>query len=587
MIRSFYGSMPVRMWLVTLLALIWFDVVWCLGTTFTPFSSVELWVNTLLLSLVLALPVMIWDCRKVQAIIVTLVCVWLECNLIYYRTYFSAIPPGSYLLVSNLGDFTASVTDSLRWPDAGFLLIILLAWTVRGRNSGKATRRGRRIMYAAVCVALAVISGTLIATKGGFRSAWKRLENANYHSCRVPMYTLVGSLVYDSMSAAETLTPELEAATREWLQANGSLAQLDSVDARSNMVLILCESLESWVIGLELEGKEITPNLNRALADTSATLYAPRVLTQVGNGRSIDAQLLVNAGMLPMVAGVYSMDRPMNRYLTLSDAFVRLNDARSYLLTVDKEITWNQGAVARAFGIDTVLARASWVNDEKVGSRKKLGDRSFMRQIAEKMHSGDIWPENGDENAFVQIVTYSGHNPFVLPADLDCLKLEGDYPDVLRNYLTMAHYTDEALGILIDYLRTRPDYDRTMVVITGDHEGLADYRASLAAGYPYVDSGQHTPFIVLNSPVPLRYDGVMGQVDMYPTLLQLSGLTDYSWHGMGKSILDPSFPKVAVGSQGNVEGSTDSIPVPVLRHLQTAREVSDRIIRFNLLDDVR
>ncbi len=586
-IRSFFGSQAVRLWIVTLLALLWFDVVWCLGTTFTPFSSVELWVNTLLLSLILALPAMVWNSRYVQAALVTLVCIWLECNLIYYRTYFSAIPPGSYLLVSNLGDFTSSVTDSLRWPDAGFAVIALLAWTVRGANAGQAATRRRRIVYVCICTVLAGVSATLILSKGGLRAAWKRLENANYHSCRVPMYTLVGSLVNDSMTAAETLTPELEAATRAWLEENGELMALDSVAPRNNMVLVLCESLESWVIGLEVEGKEVTPNLNRALADTATTLFAPNVLTQVGNGRSIDAQLLINAGMLPMLSGVYSMDRPMNRYLTLSDAFVKLKDARSYLLTVDKEITWNQGAVARAFGIDTVLARSSWVNDEKVGSRKKLGDRSFMRQITNKMHEGDIWPENGGGNAFVQIVTYSGHNPFVLPAELDGLELEGDYPDVLRNYLTMAHYTDEALGILTDYLRTRPDYDRTMVVITGDHEGLADYRAALAGEYPYVDGGQHTPFIVLNSPVALRYDGAMGQVDMYPTLLQLAGLTGYGWHGMGRSILDGSFPGVAVGSQGATEGAADSIPAQELRHLQGAREVSDRMIRFDMLNDER
>ena len=37
----------------------------------------------------------------------------------------------------------------------------------------------------------------------------------------------------------------------------------------------------------------------------------------------------------------------------------------------------------------------------------------------------------------------------------------------------------------------------------------------------------------------MRYDKVMGQIDMYPTLLNLLQLDDYYWSGLGQSILDP------------------------------------------------
>ena len=41
----------------------------------------------------------------------------LICNLMYCRTYFTAIPLDSYLLAGNLSDFKASVVDSMRWYD--------------------------------------------------------------------------------------------------------------------------------------------------------------------------------------------------------------------------------------------------------------------------------------------------------------------------------------------------------------------------------------------------------------------------------------------------------------------------------------
>lgn len=48
----------------------------------------------------------------------------------------------------------------------------------------------------------------------------------------------------------------------------------DSIARKKTLVVIFCESLESWVINRKVEGKEITPNLNAAIAD-SHTLYAP------------------------------------------------------------------------------------------------------------------------------------------------------------------------------------------------------------------------------------------------------------------------------------------------------------------------
>lgn len=74
----------------------------------------------------------------------------------------------------------------------------------------------------------------------------------------------------------------------------------------------------------------------------------------------------------------------------------------------------------------------------------------------------------------------------------------------MEDYLYVTHFTDQALGAMINYLRGRPDWDDTMVVITGDHEGLAEHRASLASspeGQGVVSTMPVVPFIVVNSPV--------------------------------------------------------------------------------------
>ena len=579
---AFWRSQTSVFGLCLFFKFILFDVIWCLDTTFSPFSFPALYLHTALAVLVLLSPYVLTRKQWVQVTIMLVVDGWLVANLMYSRTYYTVIPLDSYGLAGNLADFTASVFDSLRWPDVLFPLSTLLCLV--GRNK-RTDAPGTGKHYLATLAGVALLTCGLNFSQGGFKAAYGSLQNANYHSCGVPIYTLFGHLYYNDLQKGETYTPQTARLIGDWLSEQPTWHPLpDSVPTRQNLVVILCESLESWVLERSVEGKEITPCLNTLLKDTTATLYAPKVLTQVAGGRSIDCQLLLNAGMLPIENGAYSVKYPGNTYYTLTKALKEKYDAQSYLMTVDKSIVWNQGAVARAFGIDTVLSKPCWRLDEKVGMRKKLGDASFFRQCVEKMKQGEVWKDG--ETVYLQCVTYSGHNPFILPEGLKRISFEGNYPQRMKDYMTMANYTDHALGEFIDYLKTRPDYDRTLIVITGDHEGLAADRAPLcqsAAGKGIVSDKPFTPFIILNSPVAFRYEGVMGQVDMYSTLLHLMRLDEYPWRGIGQSILDPDKPPFAIGPQMNLEGDTCGVLPDQMKHIRCARSVSDLMIRYNYL----
>lgn len=555
-----------------------FDIIWCLQTTFTPFSSAALYCNTILVTLVLALPYVLLRRRWLQIVMMLVLDGLLISNLMYSRTYNSVIPLESYLLAGNLSDFMASVVDSMRWIDLLFPISTLIAGFWVRRYAPEARLAWRRVVhYMTIIIAVGAICGLLLVPKGGFSKTIDDMQSANYYSCVTPEYTFFGSLLYDALHTDAPCTPQIHHEVEAWFaQQPGYIPLPDSVKVRQNLVVVLCESLESWVINLRMEGIEITPNLNRAVADA-------HTLTQVKGGRSIDCQLLLNAGLLPLRSGCYAMKYTGNNFHTLTKGMASERNARSYLLTVDKPVTWNQAQVAKAFGIDTLLSKNSWRLDEKVGSRKKLGDVSFMRQAVEKMKAGQIWKPR--EHVYLQLVTYSGHNPFVLPDKLKRIHLRGNYPQKMLDYMTMANYTDHALGILLSYLKSRPDWRETMVVIVGDHEGLAADRADIrrsAVGRRVVPAGQYTPFIVLNSPVAMRYDGVLGQVDMYPTILNLMHLDNYLWRGMGQSLLDKRKKAVAVGSQMNVEGDIPHTSKVEISRLTQAHIIADWVIRYNM-----
>jgi len=561
-----------------------FDVIWCMDTTFASFSFFETYATKIIATLALASVYALTRCRWAQIVVMALLDVLLVANLMYFRTYYSAIPASSYLEAGNLADFKASVTDSLRWADIVLPLITIATAVMAFRY--KTTKRQPLTAvlkwWAAPLAGFALLLTGVNLCKGGFHKSLRSVRQSAYLcSADAPIFSVFGCIWYDITDAAEPITPEKQAEIERWLASQPKHQPTDSVtEKRSNLLIVFAESLESWVLEKKVDGKEITPCLNRLLKEKS-TLYAPNVLTQVKGGRSIDAQLMICSGLLPLMSGTYSSLYYDNTFYTLQKAMRGLKHSRSYLLTIDKVSTWNQGAVARSFGTDTIISYHDFKMTEAFGTHKRIGDASFFQQCREKIERGEVWKPG--ESVYMQFVTYSGHAPFKLPDHLRTITFPASIPEKVADYMTTAHYTDKAIGDFVAYLKTLPQYKETIVVIVGDHEGLASYRQELV-GNPacrgLVSDKQLTPFIVLNSPVGMRYDKFMGQIDIYPTLLNLMQLDAYRWHGLGQSILDPRKQGVAVGSVMNVEGTGSDKEV---ERLKEAHTVSDYMLRYDWL----
>jgi len=561
-----------------------FDVIWCMDTTFASFSFFETYATKIIATLALAGVYALTRCRWAQIVVMALLDVLLVANLMYFRTYYSAIPASSYLEAGNLADFKASVTDSLRWADIVLPLITIATAVMAFRY--KTTKRQPLTAvlkwWAAPLAGFALLLTGVNLCKGGFHKSLRSVRQSAYLcSADAPIFSVFGCIWYDITDAAEPITPEKQAEIERWLASQPKHQPADSVtEKRSNLLIVFAESLESWVLEKKVDGKEITPCLNRLLKEKS-TLYAPNVLTQVKGGRSIDAQLMICSGLLPLMSGTYSSLYYDNTFYTLQKAMRGLKHSRSYLLTIDKVSTWNQGAVARSFGTDTIISYHDFKMTEAFGTHKRIGDASFFQQCREKIERGEVWKPG--ESVYMQFVTYSGHAPFKLPDHLRTITFPASIPEKAADYMTTAHYTDKAIGDFVAYLKTLPQYKETIVVIVGDHEGLASYRQELV-GNPacrgLVSDKQLTPFIVLNSPVVMRYDKFMGQIDIYPTLLNLMQLDAYRWHGLGQSILDPRKQGVAVGSVMNVEGTGSDKEV---ERLKEAHTVSDYMLRYDWL----
>lgn len=582
-------------WLTaTFLIFMAFDILWCNETTFVPmYTSRFAYLCAFCAATVLSLPAALSRRSWIQVVILVLLSVLLEANLMYCRTYATPIPVSSYALAGNLSDFTGSIYDSLRWYDLIFVLIIVIAILLSHRIRPILLPSKKFLVIFVAIIILAI--GGLFYIQGGFKNKIRE-SYGSFTEYMIPTnYTLFSYIAYDYMMGNSDLTKDEENKVSEWISHHNNIISdyiyednMDSTLAQPrNIVMIICESLEPWPINLVLEEKAITPYLNNLISDTSV-YYNPNVVTQVRGGRSIDCQLMALAGMLPINSGSYSYKYTGSMKYSIPKAVKELS-MKSHLFSTDKKYVWNQTTVAHDMGFDELISRENWDINDKASLNSfdgYMNDGALFSQSIEKIRTGEIWGEG--ESNFTVWITHSGHNPFKVDDKMDILHLSDNYPEVLRDYLTATAYVDSSLATLIEYLKTRNDWENTVVIITGDHEGLAGYRDDIAGKrqFNFVSKEQFVPLIIVNYPgLSGRDDKVMGQVDIYSTLLDILRIYDsYPWKGMGYSVMDANRPGFAFGSQGQLVGNIDDGDNSIVEHQREAYSVSDLIMRFNLLE---
>jgi arylsulfatase A-like enzyme len=99
-------------------------------------------------------------------------------------------------------------------------------------------------------------------------------------------------------------------------------------------------------------------------------------------------------------------------------------------------------------------------------------------------------------------------------------------------------YTDLQIGRLVDALRAKGLYDKTIVVLTGDHgEGFGEHGIELH-GYHLYSPQTKVPLIIRVPGLPARHAATpAGHIDILPTLVNLAGGAPHP-DMMGRSLVD-------------------------------------------------
>lgn len=305
----------------------------------------------------------------------------------------------------------------------------------------------------------------------------------------------------------------------------------DHKKGQSNVILIIVESLESWVINSRFESKEITPNLNSLLLQEKTCLFT-NVHVQTKGGRSSDAQLMINTGLLPLKLGATCFDYPNNLFPSITLP-MREKGYQTLIAVGGSETFWNYKRFALAQGFERIISNRDFEYENDDYFQFGILDSTFLIQTADII-------SKMKEPFFAELITTTSHFPFELPGRVD--KKFTSSNNMIVKYLNSISYVDKSIGEFVKKIKESGLFANTIIIITGDHEAFG----KTPKDFEFIKSKINTsnnqsfnsiPFIMVNCDKTLIQNEKKYQMDIYPTLVEYLDL-DTRFGGFGNSFFD-------------------------------------------------
>ncbi|MDO3412281.1 LTA synthase family protein [Saccharibacillus sp. CPCC 101409] len=466
-----------------------------------------------------------------------------------YHSYFGSVP--TYVALGSLGQVpeVGNVVQGLIKPVYFLFFADLLV--LIGRSAARMVRRkprgpifgpaGRgaavvqtsRVAAAATLIVCLLLSGVWINRSSAISNEIVRAENIGFFNYQVS--TAIEKRK-EKQFLASTSPEEIAAQVSELknsFDASGSAdAAAQTNDPKyfgaaegMNVVVVQMESFQNFPIGYKLDGTEVTPNLN-ALVEES--FYFPHIFQQIGPGNTSDAEFISNTSIYP-TAQIAMSTGYGDRQIPSSPRLLESKGYKTATFQINSATFWDRNQLYPALGFQNFYDKPNYDNDHfnNFGASDEEMYRVGLEKIDEMKADGSPF--------YVQFVTTASHAPFNVPEEFPQLAIPDRLQDTqLGRYLNAQHYTDYAVGKLIEGLKEQGIWDNTLLLLYGDHGGLSTAEndpewVSSVLGIPYEPSITrfNVPMIVH---VPGAGQGEKvelagGQMDFVPTLMNLLGIS--------------------------------------------------------------
>lgn len=294
---------------------------------------------------------------------------------------------------------------------------------------------------------------------------------------------------------------------------------------KKNIIKIHLESFQTFLINKKVNGKEVTPFLNKLSSGKEDYTYFPNFFHQTGQGKTSDAELTMDNSIYGLPQGsAYSL-KGDNTYESLPAILDQKQGYNSNVMHGDYKTFWNRDQIYKHFGIDKFYDATYYdMSDDNVVNLG-LKDKIFFKDSAD-------YQAKMKKPLYSHLITLTNHYPFTLDEKDASIDKPNTGDSTVDGYIQTAHYLDQALEEYVTDLKKKGLYDDSVIMIYGDHYGISENHNN---AMEKLLGEKITPakFTDLNRTgfwikIPGKSGGInkeyAGQMDVMPTILHLVGI---------------------------------------------------------------
>ncbi|WP_261134173.1 LTA synthase family protein [Bacillus sp. Marseille-Q3570] len=464
--------------------------------------------------------------NRITLIIAALFSIILYANTLYYRFFNDFITVPVLFQTNNVGDIGNSVIAQTYWYDIVFFADLILLHFLNKRGQLKQTAHPKATLYKILITAVVILAVNLglaeserpeLLTRTFDRELLvKNLGTYNYH-----LYDLV---LQSKTSAQKALADNVDIVEVNQYTAQKSVEpneDLRGIAEGKNIIMISMESTQQFVIGREINGKEITPFLNEFIQES---YYFDNFYHQTGQGKTSDSEFLIENSLYPLPRGAVFQTHALNEYYATPE-IIKEHGYFSTVFHGNNKSFWNRDIMYQSLGYDQFYAEQFYSIDETNKINYGLKDEPFFDQSLK-------YVKDLPQPFYAKFITLTNHHPFKFSEEDQMIPTFDTGDPIVDRYPVTVRYTDEAIKNFVQQLKKEGLYEDSIIIIYGDHYGISEQHDNAMAQVlnkeitPYDNVQlQRVPLIIhIPGQEGKTISNVSGQIDLKPTILNLLGI---------------------------------------------------------------
>lgn len=469
----------------------------------------------------------------------------LYANVVYFRFFSDFLTFSTLNQASNVESMGGAVSASFKWYDFVYFIdtIVYLFILIFKRSWLDKRVFSKKFVPVVMAASIALFFLNLAFAETDRPELLTRTFDHKYLVKYLGPYNFT---VYDgvktiqnnqqkALASEDDLTRVLNYTKQKNTEPN---SEYYGIAKKKNIIKIHLESFQTFLINKKVNGKEVTPFLNKLSTGNDDFRYYPNFFHQTGQGKTSDSEFTMDNSLYGLPQGsAYSL-KGDNTYQSLPAILDQKEGYTSDVMHGDYKTFWNRDQIYKHFGIDKFYDATYYdMSDENVVNLG-LKDKPFFKASVE-------YQSKMKQPFYSHLITLTNHYPFTLNSEDASIDKPNTGDSTVDGYIQTAHYLDQALEQYINDLKAKGLYDDSVIMIYGDHYGISENHNN---AMEKLLGEQITPakFTDLNRTgfwlkIPGKNGTVdetyAGQMDVMPTILHLVGIDSKNYLMFGTDML--------------------------------------------------